>query len=273
MLPTTITRTVETTVAAIPPALHRVSVSELPHADRIGSPALIGIDANGHVALEMMYGADDWLAQYVITSDGTVRDQRDEDYGQNADFEPLDLSSFQRVSPASPEAARRLVFVGGRWRGLRETDRLLDVLHPLSIAEKMALSSMTVNSLTGPILGIVESRILTAVPITDRWTLLCRQVRIAFSVPVKRDADGLPYDYDSRALHLAHWIDLMAPLPDLSDSGDDAMLRLDQLLAFSRNTFGAQPTDLLYDPLRRRLYLIDTPDHASPATLQIFEHP
>ena len=251
-------------VSVAPPDLRRVGSCDLPRPDRVGSPALIGIDADGNVALELMYGADgsgDWLAQVVIDANGTLIDQRDENYGENVDFVPLDLTALQIAPRPIPDAARHLVFAGGRWRGLREADRVMDTLYPLSVAEKMALSL----ALTGPILGIVESRIVAAASITERWTLLCRQVRIAFGVPLSRDNDGLPYDYDSRLLCFAQWLDHEALPPDLSGTTDDAASLIHNLASQSRTTFAAQPTDLLYDSTRRRLYLIDTPDSAHAA--------
>ena len=103
--------------SAAPPILNRVGIHPLPHSDRSGSPALVGIDSRGQVALEMIYGKDGWLVQYVIAADGTLIAQRDEDYGRNHAFEPLDLSDFSNLLPHLPDAVQDLAFAGGRWRG------------------------------------------------------------------------------------------------------------------------------------------------------------
>jgi len=261
----------ESVESAVPPTLIRAGSYPLPHSDRTGSPALIGIDAHGQVALEMIYGTDGWLAQYVIAADGTLVDQRDEAYGHNPDFEPLDLTDFSNLPPHLPDTVQDLAFAGGRWRGLRETDRVPDILQPLTVSEKMALNSY---GFAGPVLGVVESRVLAAAQINDRWLLICRQVRIALAVPLNRDIDGLPYDYDSSLINVAQWV--------AGPAGTSVMpldQPLDQVLAMSHTSFSPQPTDLLYDSIRQRLWLIDNPDEmanresAPAAALHIFECP
>ena len=255
--------------SAAPPILNRVGIHPLPHSDRSGSPALVGIDSRGQVALEMIYGKDGWLVQYVIAADGTLIAQRDEDYGRNHAFEPLDLSDFSNLLPHLPDAVQDLAFAGGRWRGLRETDRVPDILHPLTVSEKTALNAY---GFAGPILGIVESKVCAAAKINDHWHLLCRQLRIAFSVPVRRDFDGLPYDYDSLLLHFVEWF------AEADEPGMSSDQPLDQLIATSRSTFSPQPTDLLYDATNKRLFLVDnsseTANHESTAAaaLHVFEY-
>jgi len=250
------------------PPLNRIAATALPHPDRTSHPAFIGFDLGGRVIVEIMYGpvgTDEWLAQYVISSDGAVIDSRDEDYGRTADFEPFALAEVPNSPPIRLEVAHNLVFAGGRWRGLRETDRLADVLHGLSISEKMAIGSLfTTHGITGSILGMVESRILATAWITERWVLLCRQIRVAVSVPFSRDVNGVPFDYDSYSLYFVQWLDNHQPLEEPGPP-------LDQLLAISQASFSTQPVDLLCDSNRKYLYLIDNSDDTPHATLHVFQ--
>lgn len=251
-----------TAPVAVTPALRHLSSTPLPLPDRVGSPALLGIDAAGRVAVELLYGADSadcWLAQYVFSADGTPLDQRDEAYGHNPHFAPFDLADFSLDRPETAEAVQPLIFAGGRWRGLRETDRVPDVLHPLTVAEKIELTAL---GLPDNLLGVVESQVLAMVAINMDWLLLCRRVRLAYVTPYSRDADGTPFDYDSCAVHFVQWLPRQA-----DDAGSQP---LPQLMRDSRAMFGAQPTDLLYNPQWQRLYLIDNGTPTEPALLHIF---
>jgi len=253
--------------------LARSQTLELPHDDRYRNAtlALLGIDTSGRLAAEVFYRAsdgagdpsDEWIAHFLFDADGTQLECRDEDYGRNTTFEPLPLDGFSPPPPVTRELADVFDYAGARWRGLCETDRVPDVLQPLSVAEKLALAA---QGLPGPVLGIAESRITAAAPVGNaesnrsKFTFICRRLRIAYSVPLKRDAEGLPYDYDTYVLYLAHLIDSAGVLPSPPTLSE----------ALASGVVGARPMDALYDAHSGRLYVADGGDATHPAAIHLF---
>lgn len=155
--------------------------------------------------VEEIYG-DGWMAQHQLALDGTISASVDEDEGRITDLSPLIIPPEATI-PRRGWNTMGLNFTGARRRGLREEDRLLDVLRPLSIAGKAALSARLDIPIPN-LLGIAESYVLAECALsgpTD-W-LVCRRLRIAHTVPRQLDVGGLPFDYDTRELLLLHRFD------------------------------------------------------------------
>lgn len=230
---------------------------------------LLGLDNAGRLAVEALYQTpacatapdEDWIAQYVFDSDGMLLAVYDEDCGRAASSEPLSLTGFT-APPVSPAIANIFEYAGGRWRGLRDTDRVPDVLQSVTIAEKLAL---VVRGIPNVILGIAESRAMAAARIDSNaadsaaWTLVCRRLRIAYTVPLAYDAHGLPYDYDTDVLFLAQWVDSRnLSVPPLIE-------------ALPVGVIGTRPADALYDARCARLYVADNGDERYPAVVRVFQ--
>jgi hypothetical protein len=111
---------------------------------------------------------------------------------------PNNLLKNVSVPPDHP-----LNYKGARYRGLREEDRIQDVVQPLSIAEKMQLLphlSIAVSPMA--LLGIAEIAVLAETPITSSETWVCLRLRIAYALAeAQYDANRLRYDYDTTLLH------------------------------------------------------------------------
>lgn len=172
----------------------------LPHE---GDASLLAVRGN-QLWAEEMYG-DQWLAQHELNLDGGIVASADEDEGRATNLKPL-LMPDDAIAPRRAWATMRLNFAGARHRGLREADRLAEVLRAIPVAEKFALaSSLKVDSPT--VLGLAESYGLSECPLAapDDW-LLCRRLRIAVAVPRQIDEDGLPCDYETRTIFvLQRW--------------------------------------------------------------------
>jgi hypothetical protein len=176
-----------------------------------GDCALLGLTPALEVYAEEIYGADGWLAQRALRFDGSVSAQMDEQAGQA----PLSLPAVL-TAPQPPRHTLALNFSGPRWRGLRATDRIDDMVYPLPLAAKISLVKRLGLDLPPPLLlGLAESRVLAEAALAPGCWLVCRRVRLAYALAQpRRDHDGLPYDYDTLPLYLLHgW------LPD-GDSGD-----------------------------------------------------
>jgi hypothetical protein len=94
-------------------------------------------------------------------------------------------------------------------------------------------------------------------------TFICRRLRIAYAIPLKHDADGLPYDYDTHVLYLAHLIDTTSGLtlpPALTE-------------ALASDIVGLSPMDALYDARSARLYVADGGDTNHPGAIHVFQLP
>lgn len=162
------------------PLLTRLASFDLAHH---GDCALLGSDATGRIAVEEL--DDDLITHSLYAANGTLLDRREEsDLGE---FTPLNLIGFTPPSPV--DRASVLNYTAGRWRGLREEERLSDLMQPLSVSEKMALTPF---GIPGPILGIAESYIFAEVPLAPDCSLVCRRVRVAYAISRAATPAGYP---------------------------------------------------------------------------------
>lgn len=165
------------------------------------------------VWVEELYG-DGWLAQHRLEFDGAFSASVDEDEGRAADLSPLPIPPGA-IRPQRAWSALSLNHAGPRRRGLREEDRLLDLLPALPIADKLALAAY-LGLPTPSVLGLTESFVLAESPLTDPADLLvCRRLRAAVVVPRQIGPDGLPFDYDTVEFHVLHPWTAAAEAPTL----------------------------------------------------------
>ena len=175
-----------------------------------GDCHLLGMSADGTLYVEELYGSEDWFARHAITLQGQWIHSADEEDGQNIDLVPFDLpQDLQR--PTSPQYAHRLNFSGPRWRGLREAERIADLVRPFTIPTRMTLGQRL--GIAPPLLlGIAESRVLAEALLTPPdQVLVCRRVRIAYALETtEHDAEHQPYDYDTIPIFIAHPYHIMS---------------------------------------------------------------
>jgi hypothetical protein len=181
----------------------------LAHAGDVG---ILGVTSDS-VWAEEVYG-EGWVAQHQVGIDDGIRASVDEDEGRATGLKPLSIAP-EAVVPRRGWDTMGLNFAGARRHGLREEDRLLDVVQSLRPGDRFALAEHL--RLPAPtLLGIAESYVLAEAPLTGPtdW-LVCRRLRIAHAVERQTGADGLPFDYDTRELLLLHRCDTQAELPPL----------------------------------------------------------
>ncbi len=177
------------------PELKWLWTTELDHQ---GDCALLGVKAPDQLAAEETY--DDWAAYHLLDQDGCRIASYDE--GNGAELDSLPLAEFN--PPPSVAGAAILNYTAGRWRGLREADRVAETARALSVPEKLALTAYGVPT---PILGLAESYVLAEALIDERLSLICRRLRIAHAVSPRHDGSPHddPYDYDTHLLYVAQW--------------------------------------------------------------------
>jgi hypothetical protein len=153
--------------------------------------ALYGVTVVGQLVAEE-YDDDNWVRHEMTLDCGLV---------QSGEF---DLP-YMLHTPLSPKT-HPLNYSGGRYRGLREDDRVAEWVQPLTIIEKMPLLPyLKLNIPPMLLLGIAESYVTSAAKIDDTVSIVCRRVRLAYALSHPQlDDTGLPYDYDTLALHVAH---------------------------------------------------------------------
>ena len=174
-----------------------------------------GFSPEGVLYAYEIYGEEDWMAQYAFRLDGTLVASADEADGKG--YKALTLPA-ELIKPAGVQETRHFQFGGVRWRGIRENDRILDAVHPLTVAEKMALTSAFKLAIPLPrLLGLAESAVLAEANLPGSAVyMVCRRLRITYALgSVQYDADKLPYDYDSLTVHLIHCDDEADDEPDL----------------------------------------------------------
>ncbi len=187
------------------PLFHHHLTIPLPHH---GDCSLLGVTPEGHIYVEEIYADDGWLAQHCYTSDGGLLRSVDELEGQNTTVQPLELPD-DLIKPKTGWHTMALNFTGARHRGMRVNERLSDLVQPLSIADKMALSGR-LKLQPMQVVGVAESYVLAEIElIHPHLFLTCRRIRFAYALPAEQiDADGEPYDYDTLVIYALHLFDL-----------------------------------------------------------------
>lgn len=187
----------------------------------------LGITPEQHLFLEeysgeAYYGVDlEFVAQTHYDATGNVLATADEADGVHP-FMPLALP-IDLVKPRHNPPKHPLNYTGARRRGLREPDRLLDWVQPLSVIEKMTvIDVLKLSLLPAQLAGIAESRVLAEAAINAEVSVVCRLVRLALMLPkIGYDSAGLPYDYDTVPLYLAHLLNSNDEMPSLNNSFHD----------------------------------------------------
>jgi len=208
----------------------------------ISECAIAGLYADGRIAVEEFY--DDWLARSLFSADGTLLMFSDEGAHENDSAPDFDLAPFPAGLNPPPPIGRASVlsYEIGRWRGLRDDERIAS---PYKIP--------------GVIMGTAESYVLAEAVIRPNLSLVCRRLRIAYALATPAyDASGAPYDYDTFVLHLAQWFD-----PATASAANCAPL--DQ----PRPNVGACPMDAMYDG--SRLYVVNGGDAERLSALHLYE--
>ena len=191
---------------------HQVSVT-LTHT---GQCSLLGISPDLHVFIEELYDDDNAIAQHELDIAGKIINSIDENFGKQAII-PLVLPDGSFM-PQPGNITQHLNYSGARLRGLREDERIQQLVRPLSIQSKMQIVDILNLTMPAPmILGIAESYVLSeACVAAPHDYIVCRRVRIAYALPeVQSDPQGQSYDYDSLTLQIAHPYDASSdePLP------------------------------------------------------------
>jgi hypothetical protein len=194
-----------------------------------GDCSLLGVTPAGDLFVEELYGEGGWLAQHHLSAHGMLLASIDEAEGAHTLTAPLPLPA-DAVRSRSGWATMWLNFAGARHRGMRALERVDDLVRPFSVQDKFRLGAHPMLNLPAPhILGLAESYVLAEAntPITGLY-FVCRRARIAHVLPAPAvDDDGNPYDYDTRALYIAHFaarsaaqdeslIDQIRPMPGVT---------------------------------------------------------
>lgn len=180
-----------------------VFTTELRHS---GDCAILGIADDGTVYAEELYGDDGWLAQHKIAPDGKVENSVDEAGGTALPVTPLVIPEGA-VAPNRVWHTMRLNYAGPRHRGLRGLERVDELVRTLTVADKFAFAkSLPVSIEPQAVIGLAESYVLSEVQVIQPdWFIVCRRIRIAYALGEEQiDRDGLPFDYDTCVLHVAH---------------------------------------------------------------------
>ncbi len=187
------------------PLIAHVATLTLKHHDDC---SLLGVSPDGTIYAEEVYGENAWVAQHALKIDGTLIESVDEAEGTQ-EIQPLDLPDGTSLSKSGWQTMA-LNFAGPRHRGLREPERISDLVRPLDIQEKLAVTRKLKLDLPPPaLLGLAESYVLAETRITPpNLYFVCRRLRLAIALAqAKLDAEGQPYDYETQVMYLAHFYD------------------------------------------------------------------
>jgi len=176
-----------------------------------GDCSLIGVADDLTVHVEETYSEDAWLAQHTLRLDGTMIFSQDEDGGASFISQPLPMPP-NLAKPHTCWQTMSLNFAGPRRRGLQGSERVRDLVRPLTVPDKIALVKRLRLNMPPPLLlGIAESYVLAEALLLPDLYFVCRRVRLAFALPQEQvDGDGQPYDYDTLALYAAHLYPLVS---------------------------------------------------------------
>jgi hypothetical protein len=178
--------------------------------DHNGDCNLLGATPDLTLYVEETYGEGDWFAQHALRLEGTRLASVDEADGTNPGATPLVLPG-NLVKPQRAHHTRSLNFSGPRYRGLQETERIRDMVAPLTVQDKIALVKQLYLALPPPmLLGLVESTVLAEAELIHQQVfVVCRRLRLGYALmQPQMDDDRQPYDYDSLVIYAAHLYDI-----------------------------------------------------------------
>lgn len=188
------------------PNLHHLTSIFLNHK---GDCNLIGVTWDLQIYAEETYQDEERLAQHVLQLNGEIVASMDKGYNEklfpNSPEIPSDI-----IKPQSAKQTLALNFSGARYRGLREEDRIADLVQPLSLEDKFnIIERMQLDLSPSKLLGIAESYVLAEAQLGSSSSyVVCRRVRLVYALEYpEHDDEGLPYDYDNFTLYLAHLYD------------------------------------------------------------------
>lgn len=203
------------------PPLEFIRTLPLKHG---GDCNLLGVTPDLLIYVEEVYG-EGWLAQHALDLNGAVHQSMDEDEGRQTAITPLELpDDAQR--PLTGWHTMKLNFAGPRHRGMRGSERLLDLVRTLSIQEKMlVIDRLGLNTPPPLLFGLAESYVLAETPVHEpNLYIICRRLRLAYGLAEETtDAEGQPYDYDTRVLYAAHFYDRSQELDPPMDAVLDGL--------------------------------------------------
>lgn len=220
-----------------------------------GDCKLLGIAEEGSIFVEELYGEDDWLAQHRLTLDQGIVDTVDENHGKNLHIHPLSLPDTLE-QPISKIARKWLNYTGARLRGIREEERIEEIVLPLSIEDKIELVDyMEWDIEPMQLIGIAESTVLASAYLPDETLVVCRRVRVVYHL---RKATPT-YDYDALEIYLLHDV---LPDDDIADIVD--------CLNDDDNLDVLRPMDCMY--YDGYLYVADGGEDDDLSAIHIFEY-
>lgn len=244
--------------------LHRINYRHectfpLQHAS---SPGLLGVTQDGHIYVEEIYGEEGWLAQGQYDLEGKLLASVDEADGRCPNIQPLALPD-DLIRPARVWHTMRLNFAGPRHRGNRLLERIDELVQPLSIGEKLAISQHLKLPVPPPmLLGLAESYVLAETQIVPPTLfMICRRLRFAYALEPSTADQNREIDYDTVVTYIIQEIDL----------SDDADKPLSSYLGHFAGVRLNQPMDCML--FETRLFVADggDPGTGRPAHIHIWQ--
>lgn len=182
-----------------------------------GDCRLLGVTPDLRLYTEETYG-EDWFAQYELDLSGARLQSADEHYGEN-EVRPIPLPA-NTVQPQPIIHSQSLHFSGPRYRGMREVEKIADMVQPMTVIEKMGvIQHLNLGIPAMMLMGVGESTVLAEAEIAPEQFLVCRRLRLVLALAeIHHDKEG-PYDYDSVTLYLAQVYDAKTDTtPPLAES-------------------------------------------------------
>lgn len=171
-----------------------------------GECFILGVSTDRKIYVEEFYD-ETFAAQHEINFDGKILNSIDENFGRNM-ITPLKVPD-DSITPHTP-FEHPLNHSGLRYRGLREEEKVMEWVQALPVMNKLPLLQ-ALNITTPPmmIFGIAESRVLSQTFLDETTQIICRRIRLLRALPeIQKDADSMPYDYDTISFSILHTYDI-----------------------------------------------------------------
>lgn len=222
-----------------------------------GDCNIVGVAPDGEIYVEEIYGDEGWMIRHKIRPNGEIIASDDE---QEASPVRLSIPSTL-IKPTRLWNTMTLNLAGARHRGKRSLERVDELVHTMTIHEKMALLKyLKLDILPPQLLGLAESYVLAeAEVIHPNLFVVCRRLRAAYVLSSERiDENGDPYDYDTHPFYVVHFYDR---------TGDEEVSLTEILGGFPNVTF-CRPMDCMI--AKNRLYVADGGDDGRVSQLHIW---
>jgi hypothetical protein len=146
-----------------------------------GNCEIIGLDSDGTQYVEEFYD-EEWLAQHIISPDGSIIETRDEGFGHRV-IQPITIPRDAKIADFTSNFRGLTYDTGAPLTGNGADDHIHALVYPIAMPDRIRLAdALKLNAPPFSIIGLSLSRVTWVSPLPDEQWLVCRTLGIAHTL-------------------------------------------------------------------------------------------